>query len=383
FQDDGPSLTGAPLPASDRCASAFSGGKDSLLQAGLLTELTRRPLFVPTTSPMPPLEDHLTPRRAFVLRQISRRRDAELVEVVSNYRGVWKNDYAYSIGYRMSINEMTDTFLYLASLLAVSVAKGVPHLFLASEIEVNETLEIGGRTVQHPHFMYSIISLGVMSALLRPWGIEVSSLTCPLHSFQVQELLWTRYADIRDLQYSCWRVSGDDSICNACSQCLRIALSALALGADPADMGADMIRLLNANREWKPIKHDGSGPLSPSQISSLQLNSHVMRTIMDISGETMAACLERLAPDNTPEKQSALAAYAELRARARAWAPEPAPGFRPEYEIFIDPLLRQGIGRIYTEHFTPATPDSYAGALSRSAAALNHIIEPLQTESFT
>src|SRR5689334_25277818 len=35
--------------------TSFSGGKDSLLQTGLLTELTERPLVVATTSPMPPL----------------------------------------------------------------------------------------------------------------------------------------------------------------------------------------------------------------------------------------------------------------------------------------------------------------------------------------
>src|SRR4051812_22383285 len=46
--------------------TAFSSGKDSLLQAGLLMELFDRPLLVATTSPMPPLQDHVTARRRFV-----------------------------------------------------------------------------------------------------------------------------------------------------------------------------------------------------------------------------------------------------------------------------------------------------------------------------
>ena len=60
------------VPDTGRCATAFSGGKDSLVQAGLLTELTRRPVLVTTTSPLQPMEDHLTQRRRFVLSERSR-----------------------------------------------------------------------------------------------------------------------------------------------------------------------------------------------------------------------------------------------------------------------------------------------------------------------
>src|SRR4249920_821798 len=50
--------------------TSFSGGKDSLLQAALLCELTERPLLVTTTSPLPPLADHDTQRRRTVLAAI-------------------------------------------------------------------------------------------------------------------------------------------------------------------------------------------------------------------------------------------------------------------------------------------------------------------------
>src|SRR5687768_352879 len=56
----------SPLAPSTRCATAFSGGKDSLLQTGLLSELTERPLLVAVTSQVPPRVDHLTERRRHV-----------------------------------------------------------------------------------------------------------------------------------------------------------------------------------------------------------------------------------------------------------------------------------------------------------------------------
>src|SRR5262249_53178822 len=53
LHDDGPALPPARVSSTNgRAATAFSGGKDSLIQAGLLAELTERPLLVTTTSPV-------------------------------------------------------------------------------------------------------------------------------------------------------------------------------------------------------------------------------------------------------------------------------------------------------------------------------------------
>ncbi|HVT58439.1 MAG TPA: hypothetical protein VHR45_08560 [Thermoanaerobaculia bacterium] len=82
--DDGPPLLGpAPLAEAGRCAAAFSGGKDSLLQAALLAELGLPAVLVTTTSPMHPLSDHVTPRRRQVLAEIAPRRDLEVVVLSS------------------------------------------------------------------------------------------------------------------------------------------------------------------------------------------------------------------------------------------------------------------------------------------------------------
>ena len=278
IQDDGPLLDIVKLSEGTRFATSFSGGKDSLLQVGLLCELTQNPLLVATTSSMPPLEDHITERRRHVFKEISRRRRLTFVEIESDYRANFDHGYAQNIGYWISVNELTDTFIYLASLIAVAYSLGVSHLCLASEIQVNETANIDGRVIQHRHFMYSIVTQAVLSALIQPWGMSLSSLTCPLHSFQVQKLLWTRYADLRDLQYSCWKVKASESICNACTQCLRIALSALAIKDDPGLIGTDMIKLLNSTTTWSP-REVKTGPQLPTEVASYQLEAHLLRSV--------------------------------------------------------------------------------------------------------
>jgi hypothetical protein len=72
--DDGPPL--APfdrLPDAGWWATAFSGGKDSLVQTGLLTELAERPVLVTTTSPRADIAEQATARRREVLAGIVRR----------------------------------------------------------------------------------------------------------------------------------------------------------------------------------------------------------------------------------------------------------------------------------------------------------------------
>jgi hypothetical protein len=158
--------------AGRRYATSFSSGKDSLLQAGLLSELTQRPLLVATTSPMPPLHDHETGRRREIFAAIQTRRDIEFVEVHSDFRGIWDNGFAGRMGYRVAINEPTDAFLYTASLLITGAALGATRLFLASEVEVQESSVIGDKVVQHRHFMYSAATQRALARLLEPYGIR-------------------------------------------------------------------------------------------------------------------------------------------------------------------------------------------------------------------
>src|SRR5678816_80962 len=77
-------------------------------------------------------------------------------------------------------------------------------------------------------FMYSAATQRALSRLLEPYGMRYGSLTWPLYSSHVQHLLWSRYPDLSDLQYSCWLVAKDEAMCSRCRQCLRLAVVALA-----------------------------------------------------------------------------------------------------------------------------------------------------------
>src|SRR5260370_21692600 len=100
--------------------------------------------------------------------------------------------------------------------------------------------------------MYSRASQRAVEALLAPLGLRYGSLISAVHSEQVQQLLWTRYGDLGDLQYSCWRVGADQAACSRCSQCLRVALAVLALGESPGRLGIDLVPLLLAQADWQP-----------------------------------------------------------------------------------------------------------------------------------
>jgi hypothetical protein len=368
---------------TERCATAFSGGKDSLVQTGLLTELTRRPVLVATTSPLPPMEDHLTQRRHHVLSEIARRRDATLIEVHSDYRASWENGFPPRGGWPVSVNEITDTHLYFASLLAVGVALGASHLFLASEAEVQENAEVAGEVVQHPHFMYSTITQRALQALLRPAGVRYSSLTSALHSYQVQTLLWTRYADLRDLQYSCWRVRGEESTCSRCPQCLRLALCALSLGDAPGRMGIDLVRLLTSMRGWRPgSAGTGPGESLPQAVTSRALDGEIASFLGLTPVERVARVLAhpRGRWSLRPRQLTALACYARLRRRMLAQPIRPLPGCRPGFLRLVDPLVRQGVASVYEQHFAPEDETAYAGILDRGDALVRWITEPIGGE---
>jgi hypothetical protein len=409
--DDGPLLPPpAPLAGTGGAAAAFSGGKDSLLQAALLLELGVPLTLVTTTSPMPPLADHVTARRRHVLAEIGRRRAVELVEVESDLRAAWRNDFPPRVGYPVAVNEITDTFLYTAALVVVAALRGATHLFLASEAEVQENVEIGGQVVQHPHFMYSAATQGALAGLLAPFGLRYGSLLAPLYSGQVQQLLWTRYRDLCDLQYSCWRVGAGEATCSRCSQCLRVALGALALGDSPERMGIDLVCLLPAMRDWQPaapLRLAGgpapaagapppaaagpppaapAAPELPAVTVARRLRRQVLRSLAATPTVRVAAALAAggAARLLQPAGWRALLAYAHLRRRLVLGAQGGAgallaetPGYRRGFLRQVDGLVRARLGAILAEHFAPEEEAAHAGILARGEALRAWIAAPL------
>lgn len=349
---------------SDRCAVAFSGGKDSLLHVGLLTELTDDVVLVAVTSPMPPLEDHVTARRRRVLEDVAKRRPITLIEVKSDVRTLWNNAFSHSYG--VSVSEVTDTLLYTAALWTAAAALDCGHTFLASENEVSETATRDGIVVQLPHFMYAVPTLVALDALARGIGLRYGSLTPPLHSAQVQHLLWTRYPDLRDLQYSCWRTRGADAACSSCAQCLRIALGALAAGGDPAEMGVDLARVLRRQAAWRATAADA--PLAPDALPNdrvrRRLHAQVVRHLQDLDPAVVRARLPRSV--SPLARWRARWGYRALRRRHLGVDVGLAPGYRREWLRFVDPLLRERVGTIFADSFPEEERSSYAAGLERT-----------------
>jgi hypothetical protein len=367
-------LPRTPVSGS-RFGSSFSGGKDSLLQAGLLCELTQRPLLVATTSPLPPLEDHDTARRRHVFESIQQRRDIQFVEVASDFRGLWDNGFAASRGHPIGVNELTDTFLYTASLLAVGAAVGASRLFVASEAEVQDNRVVENRIVQHNHFMYSAATHRALDRLLTPYGIRLSSTTWPLYSMQVQQLLWTRYPDLCDLQYSCWRVPKGQETCSQCEQCLRIAMTALSDGENPERMGIDLPRLLAFAPTFEPL----ADPPAPSPgvtgagaraASTSRRLSHMMDSVRRVSLPHLARCLARRSIRRLISRETInlLQDFRRIRKRASRFQRPAALGAREAFFAWLDPDLRERLIAIYTKRFPTEPHEFHVGILERSQA---------------
>ncbi len=363
------------------CATSFSSGKDSLLQTGLLTELAKKPILVATTSPMEGKHDHTTARRFKNFSQIQTRKNVEFIEVHSDYRTILDNAFSTRLGYNFSVNEISDTLLYTASLIAAGVAAGATHLFMASEAEVQENAEIGGKTIQHKHFMYSAVTQRAIHALLGAEGVSYGSLTSPLHNYaHVQTLLWTRYQEISDLQYSCWRVGPDDWTCSRCSSCFRNAMCALAAGGNPQRMGIDLVELFLANKDWNPrTPPEDNGELLPTQNVAPKDDLQLVRFIQQVPLRRVLGIVAGRRPKRPlPEKaRAALRGYAQLRKRIAALPPAKNPGYRHGFLKQLDPMLRDKVAAIYSSHFQPEPEDDYAGILHRSEALADWICEPL------
>lgn len=376
---DGPGPEASPRRACDagRVVTAFSGGKDSLLQLGLLAELGERPIAVLTTSPLPPMHDHSTPRRRAMMRELVKRRDVELVEVHADFRASWDNDFPRRQGQRVCVNEITDTFLYLAAAVVVAFVRGAPRVLLASEAELQETALWDGVVVQHPHFMYSAVTQCALDALLARYGLRHGSTNYPLRSAQIQRLLWTRYTDLRDLQYSCWRVGPDDAACSACSDCLRAALTALAAGASPAQIGIDLRRLLVAMRKWTP---SGGGNGVPDARVRAALDEQITRGLASVSRGSVLRHLVGGDPRGLfdPGLVRALGAYAQLRRRLARRAAPVLPGYRRAYLALVDERYRARLTDIFDAAFGTAGSEDDAAALARTRALAGWISAPLR-----
>jgi hypothetical protein len=335
------------------CGTAFSSGKDSLLQAALLFELSDNPLLVATTSPLPPLEDHGTKRRRDVFETIQKRRNPRFVEVTSDFRSIWDNSFGALRGFRIGVNEVTDTFLYTSSLLLAGAALGITRLFVASESELQDTALISGKIIQHSHFMYTAATQRSLARILAPHGLNFGSLTWPLHTLQVQQLLWRRYPDICDLQYSCWRTGAGQATCSQCEQCMRIAFTALASGDDPQRMGIDISKVIRFAATWEPFEARSTAPRFPQDDAADRLSVRVIAMIKQTSPVHLANVLIRKRKDGAALRDimRTISEFRLLRRRPMTALQPESMGVREAYFDWLDSDLRPKLVSIYTDNF--------------------------------
>lgn len=354
-------------------ATAFSGGRDSLTQLGLLQELGEKPLLVTVTSTRDGSEEFKTARRRAVIEAIPERRNVELVEVNTNLRGCWNIGDERAARYGIGVSEISDTMLYFAVAWATAFARGCSDVFLASESEVQETIVRDGMILQHKHFMYSAITQTALRALAQPSGIGHSGLTYPLRQFQVQRLLGTRYPDIRDLQYSCWSQRPGEDVCSRCRECFGIAINLMSDDIAPSEIGMDLDRLIPAQREWQA----GGDPRFPRNavgaLASFQNDNHVVRYFHTHKSDHLAQFFSERSPD-----PDTVAAFEEIRANAlRVTDPVEEPGYRTAYVELMPERLRAGMNAILSEHFEPEPHADHVDVYERTRTLGNWIAAPL------
>lgn len=243
-----------PLPArsgTDEVVAAFSGGKDSLTMAAMLAEIGQRPVLVAVKSPMPPMRDHEVPYRRWMLEEVRRRGGFEVVEVESDLRASWVNEYPFSLGLPSTMNELSDVYLYYVTALVVAVARGAGQVAIAAQSDNHEATLIDGRITLYHMVMSAAPVLRAIAELSAPLGVTLTLPLAPVHYGQILELLYRRYPRLRDLQFSCFSQVGDQRACGVCVKCRRTALPYVTFGGRASGLGVDIVELYLALRRFK------------------------------------------------------------------------------------------------------------------------------------
>ena len=378
--DGGPPV--APLQARTAgdgpIVACFSGGRDSLAQAGLLAELGHKPILASVRAPVEWSREQTSERRAEVLAAIGARGPFELVVVESDLRAAVENDFPNPYG--VAVNELGDCLLYLAAAIAVAAARGASLVLMASEAEVQQSVRYRGRVAQHKHFMYSAVTHAALAALLEPTGIGVGSTTYPLRQFQVQRILTARYPALRDLQNSCWSMREGEPACSACVECFHNAMHIIDAGGSPKSAGIDLATLLMSPSAYERAfaADGGEDPDQPTGAAARASDLRCLGTLAATAPERIAELLEECEGDDASRRALAAAAFERLAARAREFEQPAEPGYREAYLELIDPRLRDGLRAIFREHFEPEPLAEYAQLLSNSLTLGRWIGGPLR-----
>lgn len=373
-----------PLINKEVCATAFSGGKDSLAQAGLLMEMGFEPRLVATTSPMEGEYLHRSKFRAKAMQEMKNRFGLNLVEVHSDLRENWDNLKPRQWGYKLSLNELADTLLYTATLVITGYVCGATRLFLASENEVSRNCLSDGVFLQLTHFMYSALTQASISALLEPFGMRYGSLNSALHSNQIQELVVQRYANLSDLQCSCWLSDDTVKACSICAECKRLAWVSLAAGGSPARMGVDLIKMLKAYADFVPDPKK-LRPHIPNRLVGESFKNQMAYAILGLSPETVQSYISCHHPDSLLDgtAEQAMQALHKIQAETLAEFPEPPSKslYRAGFVNFLDRTIKEKLLCIFDDQFEAEDVCVYSEELENLLKEIDWVTQPLARRS--
>lgn len=391
IEDSGPPLGPVRVQtAADRAAATFSGGKDSLVLAALLAELTEHPLLVSITSPVPWARDHVGEARDRARTEMAKRLPVDVIEVRSDFRTCWELAFSARDGCTLGVHELSDLPLYYGAMMAVAAARGISTCFMASEADIQynrpgpvdsssrETSGNGPNVLLHREFLSCSVTHRALSAVFEPFGLRQGSLSYPLHMPQVQRLLLGRYRRVANLQFSCWQAPPGAQACSACDKCFQVAVVTLSEGVSPREVGIDAVKLFRAFGDWKlagpPIHR-----MDPAAHPFRRPRHHLVRALQRTPTARVATIL-RLGTTAGEDSGlgEALAIYARLRAEALAQTLPPEVGYVSAFLDLVPADLRAPLEAIFAQHLRPCSEAEFAAMASRARALASWISEPLQ-----
>lgn len=359
---------------SDTVVCSFSGGRDSLAQAGMLVEFGLKPLLVTAVSRREASIEFETERFRQTLERASAETGAESIVVNSDFRTCCENLHPLTTPYRAAVSELTDTLLYFSACWAVASARGASEIFLAGEAEAQESLRAEGGVVQIEHFSYSAVTQLALTALAAPTGVANSSLISALEHFQIHRLLASRYPKLRALQYSCYSQHAGEEVCSRCYSCFKTAMYLLSEGVSPTEVEIDVDKALIARSDWEPL-----GPRSSHSTGTAakryaaRLDNQLVRVLRELDESK----IEALLPSGKLSRGGS-AGLARLRQTAfDANDPTPEPGFRADFLALHDEPMRSRLEGVFGEHFARDERAEFAEMFDNTRLLGDWIAAPL------
>ena len=152
----------------------------------------------------------------------------------------------------------------------------------------------------------------------------------------------------------------------------------LEMGESPEQMGIDLVKLLNATKDY-PIPVATSPSDTPRETVSVALNRSLARSIVATSTAQVGEAIFSADFARLFERRSwtAISAFRAMRQRMRVLDLGIAPGYREGFLSLVDELVRDQIGSIIRQYFAPQPKSEYADTLSRTRELIRWNTEPL------